>query len=165
MNPKNEFVKSLINNLKLDSELYTLGAVEKVIDRLEQDDYINFLILLGSRKSDYEIPMAKLINGVDEFIAIKYRKEIAETKKLVSAYQVLSYYFPSYSTAKEVYDYVQEHHSSKIENISLEEAERISDVVIKNDLYNTLDLEEYLLEKKVGLKPKLNIEYKPTKET
>lgn len=82
MNLKSEFVKAIMSVLRLEPNIYTTGAIETIIDRLDVSDYQLFIAFLGERKSDFEKPIENIAKGVDEFYEIKIepRKESAKTK-------------------------------------------------------------------------------------
>ena len=71
MNPKQEFVKAIMQVLRLEANLYTMGAIESIIERLEVKDYTMFIAFLGERASDYEKPIQSIAKGVEEFYTIK----------------------------------------------------------------------------------------------
>lgn len=89
INPKQEFVKSIMSVLRLDDNIYTIGAIEKIIDRLKVSDYQMFIAYLGERKSDYEKPIESIAKGVDEFYNKKlepHKQKALETQKLILGY-------------------------------------------------------------------------------
>jgi len=93
MNPKQEFVKAIMQLLRLEANLYTMGAIESIIERLEVKDYTMFIAFLGERASDYEKPIQSIAKGVDEFYAIKiepmeraYDTKAREVSTMVYAY-------------------------------------------------------------------------------
>ena len=67
MNPKTEFVKAIMSVLRLEANIYTNGAIETIIERLEVSDYQLFIAYLGERKADYEKPIENIAKGVEEF--------------------------------------------------------------------------------------------------
>lgn len=71
MNPKSEFVKAIMSVLRLESNIYTTGAIETIIERLEVTDYQQFIAYLGERNSDYEKPIENIAKGVQEYCEIK----------------------------------------------------------------------------------------------
>lgn len=71
MNPKQEFVKAIMQVLRLEANLYTIGAIESIIERLEVKDYTMFIAFLGERASDYEKPIQSIAKGVEEFYTMK----------------------------------------------------------------------------------------------
>lgn len=86
MNPKQEFIKSIMSVLRLEQNIYTMGAIETIIERLKVSDYALFVAYLGERKSDYEKPIESIAKGVDEFYSMKlepYRSKIKETQTFV----------------------------------------------------------------------------------
>ena len=93
MNPKQEFVKAIMQVLRLESNLYTMGAIESIIERLEVKDYTMFIAFLGERTSDYEKPIQSIAKGVEEFYSIKiepmeraYDTKAREVSAMVYAY-------------------------------------------------------------------------------
>lgn len=93
MNPKQEFVKAIMQVLRLEANLYTMGAIESIIERLEVKDYTMFIAFLGERASDYEKPIQSIAKGVEEFYAIKiepieraYDTKAREVSTMVYAY-------------------------------------------------------------------------------
>ena len=79
--------------LRLEANIYTTGAIETIIERLEVEDYQLFIAYLGGRKSDYEKPIENIAKGVDEYYNIKLKphKEKAQNKinELSSMYSAL----------------------------------------------------------------------------
>ena len=71
MNPKQEFIKAIMQVLRLEANIYTMGAIEEIIDRLEVQDYTLFIAYLGERESDYEKPIESIAKGVNEFYELK----------------------------------------------------------------------------------------------
>jgi len=71
MNPKSEFVKAIMSVLRLESNIYTTGAIETIIERLEVTDYQLFIAYLGERKADYEKPIENIAKGVEEYYQLK----------------------------------------------------------------------------------------------
>ena len=71
MNAKQEFIKAIMQVLRLEANIYTMGAIEEIIERLEISDYTLFIAYLGERKADYEKPIESIAKGVDEFYEIK----------------------------------------------------------------------------------------------
>jgi len=67
MNPKKEFIKAIMSVLKLENNIYTIAAIEEIIDRIDIDDYILFIAYLGERKSDYERPIESISKAANEF--------------------------------------------------------------------------------------------------
>lgn len=93
MNPKQEFVKAIMQVLRLEFNLYTMGAIESIIERLEVKDYTMFIAFLGERASDYEKPINSIAKGVEEFYTIKiepmeraYDTKAREVSTMVYAY-------------------------------------------------------------------------------
>lgn len=93
MNPKQEFVKAIMQVLRLEANLYTMGAIESIIERLEVKDYTMFIAFLGERASDYEKPIQSIAKGVEEFYTIKiepmeraYDTKAREVSTMVYAY-------------------------------------------------------------------------------
>jgi|GEM_PF-4969258 len=93
MNPKQEFVKAIMQVLRLEANLYTMGAIESIIERLEVKDYTMFIAFLGERTSDYEKPIQSIAKGVEEFYTIKiepmeraYDAKAREVSTMVYAY-------------------------------------------------------------------------------
>lgn len=93
MNPKQEFVKAIMQVLRLEADLYTMGAIESIIERLEVKDYTMFIAFLGERASDYEKPIQSIAKGVEEFYTIKiepmeraYDTKAREVSTMVYAY-------------------------------------------------------------------------------
>ncbi len=82
-----EFVKAIMSVLRLESNIYTIGAIEKIVDRLQSSDYPLFIAYLGERKSDYEKPIESIAKGVDEYYEIKlkpYKLKSEETARRLS---------------------------------------------------------------------------------
>lgn len=71
MNPRSEFVKAIIQVLRLEANIYTMGAVEEIIERIKQNDYAMFIAYLGEREGNYEKPIQTIAKGVDEFYEMK----------------------------------------------------------------------------------------------
>jgi len=71
MNAKQEFIKAIMQVLRLETNIYTMGAIEEIIERLEISDYTLFIAYLGERKADYEKPIESIAKGVDEFYNLK----------------------------------------------------------------------------------------------
>ena len=87
MNPKKEFVNALMSVLRLDQNIYTVGAIEEVIDRVDIKDYTMFVAYIGERESNFEKPIQSIAKAVDEF----HRKKIIPTSlALFKEYQNLS---------------------------------------------------------------------------
>lgn len=93
MNPKQEFVKAIMQVLRLEANLYTMGAIESIIERLEVKDYTMFIAFLGERAADYEKPIHSIAKGVEEFYNIKiepieraYDTKAREVSTMVYAY-------------------------------------------------------------------------------
>lgn len=93
MNPKQEFVKAIMQVLRLEANLYTMGAIESIIERLEVKDYTMFIAFLGERASDYEKPIQSIAKGVEEFYTMKiepmeraYDMKAREVSTMVYAY-------------------------------------------------------------------------------
>ncbi len=84
MNPRAEFVKAIMSVLRLESNIYTTGAIETIIDRLEIKDYQLFIAYLGERKADYEKPIESIAKGVEEFYQRKLNPHRDEAKKVHS---------------------------------------------------------------------------------
>ena len=80
MNPKQEFIKAIMQVLRLEANIYTMGAIEEIIDRLEVQDYTLFIAYLGERESDYEKPIESIAKGVNEFYDLK-------TSPMIRAYR------------------------------------------------------------------------------
>lgn len=79
-----EFVKAIMSVLRLESNIYTIGAIEKIVDRLQSSDYPLFIAYLGERKSDYEKPIESIAKGVDEYYELKlkpYKLKSEETAR------------------------------------------------------------------------------------
>lgn len=81
MNPKQEFIKSIMSVLRLEQNIYTMGAIETIIERLKVSDYALFIAYLGERKSDYEKPIESIAKGVDEFYSMKLEPHKDEARK------------------------------------------------------------------------------------
>jgi len=94
MNPKSEFIKAIMSVLRLESNIYTTGAIETIIERIDLSDYQLFIAYLGERKSDFEKPIENIAKGVDEFYAIKLKpfkdKANKAYNEIGSAYERLS---------------------------------------------------------------------------
>jgi len=71
MNPKQEFIKAIMQVLRLEANIYTMGAIEEIIDRLETPDYTLFIAYLGERESNYEKPIESIAKGVNEYYELK----------------------------------------------------------------------------------------------
>lgn len=88
MNPRSEFVKAIIQVLRLEANIYTMGAVEEIIERIKQDDYAMFIAYLGEREGNYEKPIQTIAKGVDEFYEMKVAPikaiNVDKAKKLFS---------------------------------------------------------------------------------
>jgi len=82
MNPKAEFLKAIMSVLRLESNIYTTGAIETLIERLEVSDYQMFIAYLGERKSDYEKPIENIAKGIEEFYQIKLEPHRKKAKKM-----------------------------------------------------------------------------------
>lgn len=81
VNPTQEFVKSIMSVLRLEQNIYTTGAIEKLIERLKVSDYQLFIAYLGERNSDYEKPIENIAKGVEEFYTKKLEPHRDEAKK------------------------------------------------------------------------------------
>ncbi len=84
MNPRAEFVKAIMSVLRLESNIYTTGAIETIIERLEVTDYQLFIAYLGERKSDYEKPIENVAKGVEEFFEIKLKPYKEESEEIAN---------------------------------------------------------------------------------
>lgn len=73
MNPKAEFIKAITQVLRLDANIYTMGAIEEIIERVDMEDYAMFIAFLGERESDYEKPIQSIAKGVEEFYKMKIK--------------------------------------------------------------------------------------------
>ena len=71
MNAKQEFIKAIMQVLRLEANIYTMGAIEEIIDRLEVSDYTLFIAYLGERESNYEKPIESIAKGVNEFYELR----------------------------------------------------------------------------------------------
>lgn len=71
MTPKQEFIKAIMQVLRLEMNIYTMGAIEEIIERLDQKDYVMFIAYLGERQSGYEKPIESIAKGVEEFYDMK----------------------------------------------------------------------------------------------
>ena len=88
MTKKDLFIKAITTSLRLDDNIFIIGAIEKLIDRLETSDYQTFIAYLGERKADYEKPIESIAKGVDEFYMLKTKKirvELLEKAKVLEA--------------------------------------------------------------------------------
>ena len=81
MNPKQEFIKAIMQVLRLEANIYTMGAIEEIIDRLEVQDYTLFIAYLGERESDYEKPIESIAKGVNEFYELKISPIVRASKE------------------------------------------------------------------------------------
>jgi len=81
MNLKQEFIKSIMQVLRLEMNIFTMSAIETIIERIEEKDYALFIAYLGERPSNYEKPIESIAKGVDEF----YEKKIAPIKNSVTS--------------------------------------------------------------------------------
>ena len=67
MNPKKEFVKAIMSVLRLEQNIYTIAAIEEIIDRIDMEDYTMFIAYIGERDSSFEKPIQSIAKSVDEF--------------------------------------------------------------------------------------------------
>lgn len=74
MNNTKLFIEAILGALKLESNIYIMGAVEKLVERLETSDYQTFIAYLGERNAEYEKPIESIAKGVDEFYMMKTRE-------------------------------------------------------------------------------------------
>ncbi len=85
MNPKKEFVNAIMSVLRLEQNIYTVAALEEIIDRIDTQDYTIFIAYLGERNADYEKPIQTIANAVDEFhkkkVMPKINSLISEVEK------------------------------------------------------------------------------------
>lgn len=81
MNAKQEFIKAIMQVLRLEANIYTMGAIEEIIDRLEVSDYTLFIAYLGERDSNYEKPIESIAKGVNEFYELKTSPIIRASKE------------------------------------------------------------------------------------
>ncbi|NCD00183.1 MAG: hypothetical protein EOL95_10850 [Bacteroidia bacterium] len=104
MNPKQEFIKAIMQVLRLEANIYTMGAIEEIIDRLEVQDYTLFIAYLGERESDYEKPIESIAKGVNEFYELKtspmIRAAREKANRLVSCLRV--YFFEKHDRQEDV---------------------------------------------------------------
>lgn len=95
MNAKKEFIKSIMQVLRLEANIYTMGAIEEIIDRIEISDYTLFIAYLGERESNYEKPIESIAKGVNEFYELKtypiIRASREKAKMLISLFY--SYFY------------------------------------------------------------------------
>ncbi len=67
MNPKKEFVNAIMSVLRLEKNIYTVGAIEEIIDRIDTSDYTIFIAYLGERDSDFERPIQTIAKATEDF--------------------------------------------------------------------------------------------------
>ena len=67
MNLQKEFVKAIMSVLRLEQNIYTIAAIEEIIDRVDVSDYTIFIAYLGERNTDFERPIQTIANAVNEF--------------------------------------------------------------------------------------------------
>lgn len=67
MNPKKEFVKAIMSVLRLEDNIYTIAAIEEIIDRIDTKDYTMFIAYLGERNSDFEKPIQTIAKATEYF--------------------------------------------------------------------------------------------------
>lgn len=104
MNPKQEFIKAIMQVLRLEANIYTMGAIEEIIDRLEVQDYTLFIAYLGERGSDYEKPIESIAKGVNEFYELKTAPMIRAAREKASrlANCLRVYFFENYDRQEDV---------------------------------------------------------------
>tara|TARA_R110002096_G_scaffold406478_1_gene604736 strand:- start:80 stop:829 length:750 start_codon:yes stop_codon:yes gene_type:complete len=85
INPTQEFIKSIMSVLRLEQNIYTTGAIEKIIERLKVNDYQMFIAFLGERNADYEKPIENIAKGVDEFYNMKLEPHKQKAKEMQEA--------------------------------------------------------------------------------
>lgn len=97
MNVKQEFINSIMGVLRLDKNVFTAGAIEHIIERLDIKDYSMFIAYLGERTGEYERPLETLANAVNEYYEIKlepYKAKAQEmSKKITKAFKNMSDFF------------------------------------------------------------------------
>ena len=81
MNPQKEFVKAIMSVLRLEQNIYTISAIEEIIDRIDTKDYTMFIAFIGERDGDYEKPIQTIAKATDEFYEkVNKPKRIASLK-------------------------------------------------------------------------------------
>lgn len=83
---KQQFIKSVMSVLRLEDNIYTVGAIELIIDKLKESDYQHFIAYLGERKGEYEKPIQALTNAVNEYYDLKlspYKKQAEEKAEML----------------------------------------------------------------------------------
>ncbi len=78
MNPKKEFVKEIMSVLRLDQNIYTVGAIEEIIERIDTKDYTIFIAYLGERDSDFERPIQTIAKATEDFYEKKNKPKRLE---------------------------------------------------------------------------------------
>ena len=84
INIKKEFINAIIGLFRLEKNIFIIGAVEKIVEDVEEQDFIMLLAFLGDRKSEYERPIESITSGVKEFYDKKEGGKLryAETKAI-----------------------------------------------------------------------------------
>ena len=135
MNPKSEFVKAIMSVLRLEPNIYTTGAIETIIERLETSDYQLFIAYLGERNSEFEKPIENIAKGVDEFYKIKLKPYEEEASKIATKLYIgLSEAQKLVSAQSEQYTETEE--AMKIVEGKMEEFTVISDIARTNKIYD-----------------------------
>lgn len=87
MNAKQEFIKAITQVLRLEANIYTMGAIEEIIDRLEVSDYTLFIAYFRERESNYESLLKVSRKGVNEFYELRtypiVRAGVGEKAKII----------------------------------------------------------------------------------
>lgn len=88
MTKQEMFIQAIMKSLRLEDNIYIMGAIEKLIERLETTDYQTFIAYLGERNSSWEKPIESIAKGVEEFYMLKtknIRAELLEKAKVLES--------------------------------------------------------------------------------
>lgn len=125
INPKQEFVKAIMSVLRIEPNLYTTGAIEKLIERLKVSDYQMFIAYLGEREAVYEKPIENIAKGVDEFYNMKLKPHRVEARKkqdkiLLELSHLKKHLLINCENTldkEEIFEYVEKHYSKQDESV------------------------------------------------
>jgi len=103
VNLKKEFINAITLVLRLEQNIFIVGSIENIVDRLDAKDYQNFISFLSQRDSSYEKPLETLGKAVDEYhqILMKPLMELAN-KKATDIYSKIKHIATSIATQNNI---------------------------------------------------------------